>query len=301
MSSKTHSDIKDNSLLLQTFPQALRPYVLLARLDRPIGVWLLLIPGLWAIALAASSPAALLESWPIAVLFALGSIIMRGAGCVINDVWDQDLDKKVERTAIRPLASGQISTKQALLFLAALLSLGLIILLQFNALTIQLGLLSLPLIIAYPLMKRITWWPQVFLGLTFNFSALMGWSALTGDLPPQAFWLYGAGISWTLAYDTIYAHQDKEDDALIGIKSTARLFGKYNRILVYISYAASWIMALIAAGPSYITALFPAAIYALYLCRIWTPDDQKSALDIFKQSKIYGLLLLIGFICTKFY
>lgn len=226
---------------------------------------------------------------------------MRAAGCVINDLWDRDLDKGVQRTAARPLASGMLNVKQAFLFLGSLLLIGLTILLQFNLYTVLLGIISLPFIIAYPLMKRITWWPQMFLGLTFNFSALMGWSALTGTLSETALWLYGAGIAWTLAYDTVYAHQDKEDDALLGIKSTARLFGRYNRFLVYISYAASWVMALMAIGPSYILSIFPAGIYALYLCRIWTPDDPQSALDIFKKSKNYGLLLLAGYLTVALY
>lgn len=296
MSNQPHQDIKHNSRLLHLFPQDLRPYVLLARLERPIGVWLLLIPGLWAIALAGAGNTAL--QIKTAILFAIGSIVMRAAGCVINDIWDRDLDKSVERTATRPLASGQISVKQACIFLGALLLAGLLILLQFNKTTIVLGMLSIPFIIAYPLMKRITWWPQIFLGLTFNFSALMGWSALTGEISQTALVLYGSGILWTLAYDTIYAHQDKEDDALIGIKSTARLFGRYNCILVYLSYAASWALSIYAVGTHNFLCVFPAGIYALYLCRIWTPDDQKSALDIFKKSKIYGLILLIGFACA---
>ena len=296
MSNQPHQDIKHNSRILRLFPQDLRPYVLLARLERPIGVWLLLIPGLWAIALAGAANTAL--QLKTALLFTLGATVMRAAGCVINDIWDRELDKSVERTATRPLASGQVSVKQASVFLGLLLLVGLLILLQFNKTTLFLGILSIPFIIAYPLMKRITWWPQIFLGLTFNFSALMGWSALTGEISQTATMLYGSGILWTLAYDTIYAHQDKEDDALIGIKSTARLFGQYNCILVYLSYGASWALSIYAVGAHNFLCVFPAGIYALYLCRIWKPDNQQSALEIFKKSKNYGIILLIGFICT---
>ena len=166
-----------------------------------------------------------LYAWLVFILFGIGAIVMRAAGCVINDLWDRDLDKKVERTKERPLAAGTVNAKQAMSFLAGLLTAGLLILLSMNRLTVILGIMTIPLIIAYPLMKRLTWWPQAFLGITFNFGALMGYSAISGSIGISSLLLYLGGICWTLGYDTVYAHQDKEDDALAGIKSTALLFG----------------------------------------------------------------------------
>jgi 4-hydroxybenzoate polyprenyltransferase len=213
---KHHTDIIQTGWVGK-MPSVLRPYLYLMRLDRPIGTWLLLMPALWVIAMNGAD-------LYLMVLFAIGALVMRGAGCVINDLWDRDLDGRVERTAMRPIPSGDVSVLQALLFLCVLLIIGLIILLQLSLLAITLGVISVFFIAIYPLMKRITWWPQAFLGLTFNFGALMGWAAATGDLPWQAWAIYAAGCFWTLGYDTIYALQDRDDDALIGIKSTARLF-----------------------------------------------------------------------------
>lgn len=163
-------------------------------------------------------------------LFFLGSVCMRSAGCIINDLWDRDFDKQVERTKTRPLASGAISPKQALIVLAVLLLFSLWIVMQLPMIVFWLALGALPLVVAYPLMKRLTWWPQLFLGFTFNYGALMGWAAVRGTIEPDALWLYAAGICWTLIYDTIYAHQDIADDTKIGVKSTARLFGNHTRI-----------------------------------------------------------------------
>mmetsp|Transcript_13026 Transcript_13026/g.21340 ORF Transcript_13026/g.21340 Transcript_13026/m.21340 type:complete len:354 (+) Transcript_13026:861-1922(+) len=199
-------------------------YLKLVRIDRPIGVWLLMLPGWWSIALA--SPPGHLPDLKLLATFGVGALVMRSAGCTINDMWDRDLDAKVARTASRPIASGKISRREALYFLAVQLSTGLAILLSLNLYSIVFGAASLLLVVAYPLMKRLTYWPQLFLGLTFNWGALLGWPAVMGSsewiitLP-----LYAAGVSWTLIYDTIYAHQDKIDDALVGIKSTALRFG----------------------------------------------------------------------------
>lgn len=294
MKTQNHQDIKPKASIIEILPEKAKPYGILARLDRPIGIWLLLIPGLWALVLA--SPAGMVPVSHI-VLFTIGAVVMRAAGCVINDLWDRELDQAVERTRTRPIASGDISAKQGLAFLSALLICGLIILMQFNLTTIILGVLSLPLIIAYPLMKRITWWPQAFLGITFNFGALMGWTAITGHLSWQPFALYASGILWTLAYDTIYAHQDKEDDALIGIKSTARLFAENSPLYIYSFYGASWLISTLASG-SYIGAalMLPAGVFAVWMLKRWQPDNHASSLLTFKQSKIYGLLILLGFI-----
>ncbi len=218
----------------------------------------------------------------------------------MNDLWDRDLDKMVERTKNRPIASGAVSPKKALIFLISLLIMGLIILLQFNLTTILLGFATIPLIASYPLMKRITWWPQAFLGLTFNFSALMGWSAITGTIEPAAIILYSGCVFWTIGYDTIYAHQDKEDDVMAGIKSTARLFGDYSKYWVSGSYALS--MACFTMSSlmtkhweiSSFILLLP-ALHMFWQIVKWDIHNQKSALTIFKSNQITGILLLIAF------
>ncbi|MCV6595446.1 MAG: 4-hydroxybenzoate octaprenyltransferase [Silicimonas sp.] len=208
-------------------PAAARPYLRLSRADRPIGTWLLLLPCWWALALASLSQGAFtLEHLWIGIGCALGAFLMRGAGCTWNDITDREFDGRVERTRSRPIPSGQVSVKGAAIWMVAQALLAFAILLTFDPLAIWLGVGSLALVAIYPFAKRFTWWPQVFLGLAFNWGALLVWAAVTGTLPWPAFALYGAGIAWTLFYDTIYAHQDTEDDALIGVKSTARLFGE---------------------------------------------------------------------------
>ena len=216
-------------------PRALKPYVALIRLDRPIGTWLLLWPGFWALALAASG-------WPnikLLALFGVGALVMRSAGCIYNDIVDRKFDAQVARTRHRPLASGVLKVRHAVAFMAALLGGGLAILLQLHWLAIVLGVASLALVFTYPLMKRITYWPQAFLGLTFNWGALLGWAAATGTLDWPAGFLYLGGIFWTLGYDTIYAHQDKEDDALIGVKSSALALRERTRPFLIAVYGLS--------------------------------------------------------------
>ncbi|MES2548554.1 MAG: 4-hydroxybenzoate octaprenyltransferase, partial [Pseudomonadota bacterium] len=210
-------------------PVPARPYLRLSRADRPIGTWLLLIPCLWAIALAGGVSG--FRGWDLwlALSCGVGAFLMRGAGCTWNDVTDRDIDAQVARTRSRPLPSGQVTVKAALgwMVVQALLAAG--ILFSYNWLAVGLGVASLALVAVYPFAKRFTWWPQVFLGLAFNWGALLAWAAHAGTVPPAAVALYAAGIAWTLYYDTIYAHQDREDDALIGVKSTARLFGDKSR------------------------------------------------------------------------
>lgn len=269
------------------------------RIDRPIGIWLLLLPSLWSIALASGG----IQNFNIltlktVLLFTLGAIIMRGAGCVINDLWDRDLDKKVERTRARPLAAGDITPKRAGLFLAALLFMGLIILLQFNVLTIVLGILTLPLIAIYPAMKRVTNYPQFVLGLTFNFGALMGWTAVTGTLDTPAILLYCAGILWTIGYDTIYAHQDIEDDAVIGVKSTALIWKENSKKIVSLLYiltiGALFFAFLLKHDLTAELALLCAPGYHLARqIKTWNEDSQESALKTFKSNQITGLIILI--------
>jgi len=224
-------------------PAAWVPYALLARADRPVGGWLLFLPGLWAILLGATDAGA--ATW-LMVLFLAGSFVMRAAGCVVNDLWDRDLDRLVARTAGRPLASGALRMRQALSFLAALLAIGLAILLLLDTAARFLGLISLVLVAAYPLAKRVTWWPQLMLGVTFGWGAPMGYAAAAGTLAPEALLLYGAAIAWILGYDTIYAHQDREDDALIGVRSTARLFAERTEGFLAACYAST--VALLAAA-----------------------------------------------------
>lgn len=239
------------------------------------------------------------RQWLIFALFGIGAIIMRGAGCVINDLWDKNLDAQVERTKNRPLASGVITFKQGLLFLCALLLTGLLILLQLNTYTIALGFIAIPLIALYPLMKRLTFWPQAFLGIAFNFSALMGWSAIMGSLSLPAFLTYASCMFWTLGYDTVYAFQDKEDDILIGIKSTALLFDEQSKHWVMAFYAISWVSLNISAFlPNYNILmpvfLLPASLHLVWQMWKWDLKDPLSALSIFKSNRNYGLLVLIG-------
>ena len=297
------SDIT-NSLILRKSPVFLRPYMVLARLDRPVGVWLLLLPAWWAIVSASGGFGDMtLWHWYLFILFGVGAVAMRGAGCVINDLWDRKLDQQVERTRLRPLASGAVNAKQAIMFLTLLLVMGALILVQLNNVTKALGILVLPLIVAYPYMKRITWWPQAFLGLTFNFGALMGWAAVTNDVPLPAILLYAAGVFWTLGYDTIYAHQDIEDDMRAGIKSTARLFGGRSRRYVGAFFALAWVL-LGAAGmaatssPVVFLLLVPAACHFGWQVTTWRLSDPSSALRRFKSNRMAGLLVFLAFLLS---
>src|SRR5579872_2895128 len=223
VAAMAHTDIVATGWVAR-LPRSWLPYLLLARVDRPIGAWLLFLPGLWGILLA-GPPAA--EAIRLILLFAIGSVVMRSAGCVVNDLWDRDLDRQVARTAGRPLASGMLRPRHALIFLAILLLAGLLILLQLNRLAQLLGAASLLLVALYPLAKRVTWWPQLMMGFTFGFGAPLGYAAGAGHLGAAWATLYAAAILWDLGFDTIYAHQDREDDALVGIGSTARLFGEH--------------------------------------------------------------------------
>jgi len=268
------------------------------RLDRPIGIWLLLLPSLWSISLASGGVMNFnTYTYKTIVLFLIGAIIMRGAGCVVNDLWDRDLDAQVMRTKNRPLASGAISQKKGVVFLATLLLFGLIILMQFNITTIYLGLISLPLIMTYPLMKRITYYPQIFLGVTFNFSALMGWSAITGTVSTSALLLFLGGVFWTIGYDTIYAYQDTEDDALIGIKSTALKWGDKSKLFVGICYGVAFIsfttaiLMLKVISPLLLFMALP-ALHFLWQIKCWDLHDKNSALRVFKSNRDVGILIL---------
>jgi len=294
-----HTDINIKSRI-EKFPAWVRPYAYLARLDRPIGVWLLLLPGWWAIVLAAGGGYAMnAGDARVMALFGIGAVVMRAAGCVINDLWDLNLDKGVERTAVRPLAAGTVTPLRALFFLALLLFAGFVILLQMPPVTVLLGVMAVPLVAVYPLMKRITWWPQAFLGLTFNFSALMGWSAVTGVVALPALFLYIAGVFWTLGYDTIYAHQDREDDLRMGIKSSALKLGVRSKKAIAGFYTIFWLfiaMAFTSAGAGLISLLLLLlpAFHLFWQLKTWNSADPVSSLHIFKSSRNCGILIFLA-------
>ncbi len=295
----THIDIKTEGWI-SNLPESWQPYAVLMRFDRPIGWWLLLLPGWWGIVLGANGVQGMYGiDYYHMFLFLIGAILMRGAGCIVNDMWDRELDGEVERTRTRPLASGQISMIQAGALLFVVLFIGFIILVQTSGTAIWLGILSLFLIGSYPYMKRITWWPQAFLGLTFNFSALMGFATATNRVDAESLLLYASCFFWTLAYDTIYAHQDKKDDEMIGIKSTALLFGNRSPFWVSLFYGLSFgllVVTLLYAGAGYasLALLFLPALYGLKILREWDMDDPENSLDMFKANKNYGLLILLA-------
>jgi 4-hydroxybenzoate polyprenyltransferase len=293
-----YTDIKREGWV-RHLPPKLGDYALLMRLDRPVGWWLLLLPGWWGIALGAGGLMSMTSrDWSIVFLFLIGAILMRGAGCIVNDLWDRELDQKVERTRTRPLASGRIKVREAAFLLLALLLSSLLILLQMPMATIALGVISLLPVILYPLMKRITWWPQAFLGITFNVGALMGFSAATGYIGAAALLLYAAGFFWTMGYDTIYAYQDKADDELAGIKSTARLFGDHPKKWLAAFYSLTislFVVALMMTGAGLLPIILLSIPAAHFVWQVATfnPFDQHNALKRFKSNRIAGFLLLI--------
>ena len=282
-------------------PPFFQPYARLMRLDKPIGTWLLLLPCWWSIALAAPK---LPDLW-LMFLFAVGAVVMRGAGCVVNDITDRNLDSRVARTATRPLASGELKLWQAIVFLALLLTIGLGILLLLNSFTVWLGAASLILVFCYPLMKRITWWPQLILGFTFNWGALLGWAAVNGSIGLPTIPLYIAGIFWTLGYDTIYAQQDIGDDALVGIRSTARLFGESTLPWVALFYAITILFLMLTGisaelGKSYYFVLMGAGLLAALQLSIWRMYDPSNCQMRFRSNREFGLLVLFAIILGKF-
>jgi 4-hydroxybenzoate polyprenyltransferase len=279
-------------------PAWTRPYLRLARLDRPIGSWLLLIPCWWSVGLAAVHAGTNVNPWHL-VLFFVGAFAMRGAGCTWNDIVDRDLDARVERTRSRPIPSGQVTVASAAVFLVLQALVGLVVLLQFNRFTIYVGLASLAVIVVYPFMKRVTYWPQIVLGLAFSWGALMGWPATFARLDLPAYLLYAGAISWVIGYDTIYAHQDREDDALIGIKSTALLFGEHTKPILAVFYALA--VALIAwagwsAGAGLLFALALLAFAAHLAWQVARLDiaDPVRCLAVFKSNRDAGLILFAG-------
>ncbi|ALL14743.1 4-hydroxybenzoate octaprenyltransferase [Caulobacter henricii] len=281
-------------------PPALRPWLKLGRFDRPAGIWLLMLPGWQGIALAGAEKG----QWPnpfLLVAFFVGAALMRAAGCAFNDIVDRDFDAQVSRTAMRPIPAGQISVKQAWAFVFGCCGVSFLILICLGWLAIGLGVLSLGLVAAYPFMKRITWWPQAWLGLTFNWGVLLGYAAATGHLSWTAGLLYASGIFWTLGYDTIYAIQDIEDDALAGVKSSARRLGDRAQYGVAGFYAAAFVMAMAAAWLGGLGALFLplAALFAVHLSRQAAAvriDDPVGALKLFKSNTLAGLVLFLALV-----
>jgi 4-hydroxybenzoate polyprenyltransferase len=286
-------------------PEPWKPYARMARLDRPIGWWLLLLPCWWSAALAA---VALGQPYPDPwhlVLFLVGAVAMRGAGCTYNDIVDRDIDAKVARTRARPIPSGQISVRNAKLFLLALALVGLIVLFQFNRFAVLLGVASLATVAIYPFLKRVTDWPQLGLGISFSWGALMGWAAAVGSLDLAPVLLYLGGVAWTIGYDTIYAHQDKEDDALVGVRSTARLFGARTKpylagfyLLATALFAASFWSA--GAGIAAFAGLLLGGAQLAWQVASLRVDDPDNCLRQFRSNRDYGLILFAGLVADAF-
>ena len=280
-------------------PEPLKPWLKLGRFDRPIGIWLLMLPGWQGLALALGARSGPIDWRQFTIrlaLFALGAALMRAAGCAYNDIVDRDIDAKVARTADRPLASGRLGLRQAWTFVALACVISLCILLSFNRFAVAVGAASLLLVAAYPFMKRITWWPQAWLGLTFNWGALLGFAAAEGRLSLAAVLLYASGVFWTLGYDTIYALQDIEDDALVGVKSTARRLGARARLGVAVAYGLSLVFAVSLWPAARLSWAFAplTALVALHLA--WQVarlrlDDTRLALRLFKSNRVTGVLL----------
>jgi 4-hydroxybenzoate polyprenyltransferase len=276
-------------------PAYSRPYLRLARLDRPIGSWLLLMPCWWSVGLAGMHQDRFPSVWHI-VLFFIGAFAMRGAGCTWNDLVDRDLDEKVERTRSRPIPSKQVTIAQATLFMLAQALVGLLVLIQFNRFTVITGFASLLVVVVYPFMKRITYWPQIFLGLAFSWGALMGWPAAFGRLDWQPLVLYVGSICWVIGYDTIYAHQDREDDLLVGIKSTALLFGERTPTMLASFYIAAVVLisaaGLMAGGGLIFTlGLIAFAAHLAWQVTRLDIDDPAHCLVLFKSNRDAGLIL----------
>jgi 4-hydroxybenzoate polyprenyltransferase len=278
-----------------------RPYLRLARYDRPIGSWLLLMPCWWSAALAAGVAHDVGQLPLVIALFFVGAFVMRGAGCTWNDITDRDLDAKVERTRSRPIPAGQVTVTQAVVFMVLQALIGLAVLLQFNRFAVMTGIASLLIVAIYPFMKRITWWPQVVLGLAFSYGALMGFAVTLERIDATAIALYAGSIAWVIAYDTIYAHQDAEDDALIGVKSTARLFGARTHRALVIFYGLA--VLLIGAAFALAGARWPAwiglAAFALHLAwqvRRLDTSDPALCLRIFKSNRDAGFILFASLV-----
>nr|WP_325261668.1 4-hydroxybenzoate octaprenyltransferase [uncultured Rhizobium sp.] len=300
------SDAPSDNFVYQVLPRAAWPYAQLARWDRPIGWQLLMWPCFWSAALAANAAMdeGMFQPWQLIshlVLFFIGAVAMRGAGCTYNDLIDHEIDNEVARTRSRPLPSGRVSRFEAKVFLAVQALVGLIVLLQFNAFSILLGIASLLVVAIYPFAKRFTDWPQFFLGLAFSWGALMGWAGVFGSLSWAPIWLYAAAVAWTIGYDTIYAHQDKEDDALVGVRSTARLFGDNTKAWLIGLYGLTLVFLLFAyiegeAGLFAYVGLIAATVMLGWQILIINIDNPDQCLKLFKFNTQVGAVLFGGLI-----
>ena len=282
-------------------PASWRPYLRLARMDRPIGTWLLLFPCWWSVTLAEVSVGNPYPDPWMLLLFAVGALVMRGAGCAYNDYVDRDYDARVARTASRPIPSGQVTSEAALAFVVALSLIGFLVLIWFNLFTILLGVTSLALVAIYPFMKRLTYWPQVVLGLAFNWGALMGWAAVRGSLDWAPVLLYAGSVLWTIGYDTIYAHQDTEDDLMLGLKSTALTFGSDTPFWVgsfYVGALLLWIAAGFLAG-THLVFFFGVALVGLQMAwQVSTLDieDSENCLRRFRANRDVGAAIFLALV-----
>ena len=281
--------------LLGLLPATLRGFAQLARFDRPVGWWLLFWPGAWAVALAGGA----FTHWPLLLWLLLGSFAMRGAGCVYNDIVDRDLDAQVARTRARPIPSGLVSVRAAWVWLAVLCLVGLIVLLQLRPIAAAVAVASLLPVAAYPFMKRITWWPQAWLGIVFSWAALVGWVEVTGGFGLALLLLYAGAVAWVIGYDTVYALQDREDDALIGVRSSALRMGRHVRTGVLLFYAlalALWALAIwqVRADPLAPVALVPAAWHLAWQALTLKPEDGAGALHRFRSNRFTGLLVFLA-------
>jgi len=284
--------------LIGALPPRLRPFASLMRLDRPIGTWLLYWPCAWSVALAGVD-----GRWDLFLWLGLGAFAMRSAGCVYNDIVDRELDRSVERTRLRPLASGRVSLTAAWVLTLLLCGIGLIVLLQLDRAAQWVALGSIALVAAYPFMKRITWWPQAWLGLVFSWGAVVGWPAVTGRVETPALWLYAGTVAWVIGYDTIYAIQDIEDDALVGVKSSARRLGDQAPLGVAIFYALAlvlWGAAIWSVRPDWVAllALLPAALHLANQALRADPRDGEGALKLFRSNRTCGLLVFLGMLAV---
>jgi 4-hydroxybenzoate polyprenyltransferase len=292
----TMRDAAPRNLVDRFAPAAIAPYLRLGRVDRPIGFFLLALPCFWSVALAGRS---LGEPYPdpwLLFLFAVGAIVMRAAGCTYNDLIDRDIDAKVARTRSRPLPSGQVTPRAATIFMLALCLIGLVVLLSFNGTTIWLGLGVIPIVALYPFVKRVSHWPQAVLGLAFNWGALLGWTAVLGRLDWPAVVLYAGAILWTIGYDTIYAHQDREDDDLIGLKSTALRFGRATKPWLGLLYGSAWLAIAAAgimahAGTAFLLGMAAAAAQLAWQVATLDIDDPANCLKRFRSNRDFGVIV----------
>ena len=298
---RTVADAVPGNWVDRIAPASWRPYLRLARADRPIGVWLLLWPCWWSLGLAGVTAEASYPDLWYMVLFAIGSVVMRGAGCAWNDIIDRDYDSRVARTKSRPIPSGQITLLQAQVFMCLLAFVGLGVLLQFNTFAILLGIASLLPVAIYPFMKRFTYWPQLVLGFAFNWGALMGWAAVFGSLSLAPLLLYAGAVAWTVGYDTIYAHQDKEDDALLGLKSTALKFGEKTKPWLAVFYAATLAGILAAgyaagAGLAFFLIMAAGAVHLTWQTLTLDVGDEINCLTRFRANRDFGAIVFAALV-----